>query len=95
MPGVPSDADEASAVEVVPAPSAALVRSCAHDAWAPLLREHAHRSESIPLPPVRPSRCVVLSMRRQRLTCHVRRRLLSTCSLTASRCAATAARCVR
>ena len=68
MPGVPSDAEEAAATEAVPAPSAALVRSCAHDAWAPLLREHAHRSESIPLPPVRLECCVVLSMRRQRLT---------------------------
>ena len=50
---MPGEAAEPPAAEVVPAPSAALVRSCAHDAWAPLLRDHAHRSETIPLPPVR------------------------------------------
>jgi hypothetical protein len=43
----------AGSPEEVPAPTAAAVRSCAHDAWAPLLREHTYRSESIDLPQAR------------------------------------------
>jgi hypothetical protein len=89
MPGAVA---EPEAAEEVPAPSASLVRSCAHDAWAPLLREHAHRSESIALPPVRRSGRPVRTRRGSPVL--LRRRLLSTCSPTAYGCAATAARCV-
>ena len=55
MPGVREVAEAAAdrTADVVPAPTAALVRSCAHDAWAPLLREHAYRSETVDLPQAR------------------------------------------
>jgi hypothetical protein len=47
------DASEDAAAELVPAPTAAAVRACSHDAWAPLFREHTYSSEAIDLPPAR------------------------------------------
>jgi hypothetical protein len=55
MPGVRDvdSASESSVDALVPAPTVAAVRSCAHDAWAPLLREHTFASETVDLPEAR------------------------------------------
>lgn len=61
MPGVREENGEAavqSSEECVPSVSAAAVRSCAHDAWWPLFRNHAHRSDTVALPQARQRRCL-------------------------------------
>ena len=65
MPGVreaEGAAADSSSADVVPAATACAVRSCAHDAWEPLLREHAFRNVTVELPQARAllRRCRVL-----------------------------------
>ena len=53
--------NDSGSAEFVPAPSAALVRDCAHDAWAPRLRAHTYCSETVEMSQVCAKCCAWVS----------------------------------